>query len=75
MLINLHARLACRRIYLQLYRSPTWAVLRALQQINSATRIEGETTMSAPLFFQSAGPLLREEKRTDGGDMREPIRS
>jgi len=55
MLINLHARLACRRIYLQLYRSPTWAVLRALQQINSATRIEGETAMSAPPFFQSAG--------------------
>ena len=37
------------------YRSPTWAVLRALQQINSATRFEGETAMSAPPFFQSAG--------------------
>jgi len=37
------------------YRSPTWAVLRALQQINSATRIEGEVAMSAPPFFQSAG--------------------
>jgi len=37
------------------YRSPTWAVLRALQQINSATRIEGEEAMSAPLFFESAG--------------------
>jgi len=37
------------------YRSPTWAVLRALQQINSATRIEGEAAMSAPPFFQSAG--------------------
>jgi len=36
-------------------RSPTWAVLRALQQINSATRIEGEAAMSAPPFFQSAG--------------------
>jgi len=33
------------------YRSPTWAVLRALQQINS----EGEAAMSALLFFQSAG--------------------
>jgi len=32
-----------------------WAVLRALQQINSATRIEGEAAMSAPPFFQSAG--------------------
>jgi len=37
------------------YRSPTWAVIRALQQINSATRIEGEAAMSAPPFFQSAG--------------------
>jgi len=37
------------------YRSPTWAALRALQQINSATRIEGEAAMSAPPFFQSAG--------------------
>jgi len=37
------------------YRSPTWALLPALQQINSTTRIEGETAMSAPHFFQSAG--------------------
>ena len=39
------------------YRLPTWARLRALQQINSATRIAGEaaTRMSAPPFFQSAG--------------------
>jgi len=37
------------------YRSPTWAVLRALHQINSATRIEGEAAMSTPPFFQSAG--------------------
>ena len=37
------------------YRSPTWASLRALQQINSATRIEGEAAISAPPFFQSAG--------------------
>jgi len=37
------------------YRSQTWAVLRALQQINSAMRIEGEAAMSAPPFFQSAG--------------------
>ena len=35
--------------------SPTWAVLRALQQINSATRIEGEAAMPGPPFFQSAG--------------------
>jgi len=32
-----------------------WAVLRALQQINSATRIEGEAAMTALPFFQSAG--------------------
>jgi len=37
------------------YRSPTWAELRALQRINSATRIEEEAAMSAPPFFQSAG--------------------
>ena len=37
------------------YRSPTWAVVRALQQINSATRIDAEAAMSAPPFFQSAG--------------------
>ena len=37
------------------YRSPMWAVLRALQQINSATRIEGEAAMSVPPYFQSAG--------------------
>jgi len=38
-----------------IYRSPTWAVLRALQLINSATRIEGEAATSALSFFQSAG--------------------
>jgi len=39
------------------YRSPTWSVLQVLQQINSATKIEGEaaTRMSAPAFSQSAG--------------------
>jgi len=36
------------------YRSPTWRVLRALQQVNKATRIEGETIMSAPPLFESA---------------------
>ena len=61
------------------YRSPTWAVLRALQQINSATRIEGEAAMSAPPLFQSAGrgDLLfwGWERRTNGSNMREPIRT
>jgi len=37
------------------YRSTTWAVLRVWQQINIATRIEGEAAMSAPPFFQLAG--------------------
>ena len=37
------------------YRSPTWALLRTLQQIHSATRIEGEAAISAPPFFKSAG--------------------
>ena len=32
------------------YRSPTWTVLRALQQINSATRIEGEAAICPPLL-------------------------
>ena len=37
------------------YRSPTWAVLQSLQQINGATRIERDAAMSAPPFFQSVG--------------------
>jgi len=37
------------------YRSPTSVVLRALHQIISATRFEGEAAMSAPPLFQSAG--------------------
>ena len=37
------------------YRSPTWLILRALQKINNAKRLEGEAIMSAPPVFQSAG--------------------
>jgi len=37
------------------YRSPTWSILRALQKINKAKRLEGEAIMSAPPFFQYAG--------------------
>ena len=58
--------------------SPTWAVLRALQQINSATRIKGEAAMSAPPFFQSAGRedlLFLGGKGTNGNNMGEPIRT
>jgi len=36
-------------------RSPTWSILRVLQKINKAKRLEGEAVMSAPSFFQSAG--------------------
>jgi len=73
------------------YRSTTWAVLRALQQINSATSIEGEAArieggaaMSAPPFFQSAGrgvsgtrrsTLLGGGRRTNSSNMGEPIRT
>jgi len=37
------------------YRSQTWSILRALQTIDKAKRLEGEAVMSAPPFFQSAG--------------------
>ena len=37
------------------YRSPTWTLLRALQQINEATRIECQKFKSAAPFFESAG--------------------
>ena len=37
------------------YRSPTCSILRALQKINKAKRLEGEVIMSAPPFFQSVG--------------------
>ena len=37
------------------YRSPTSSILRVLQKINKTKTLEGETVMSAPSFFQSAG--------------------
>ena len=37
------------------FRSPTWSILRALQKINKAKRLEGEAIMLAPQLFQSAG--------------------
>jgi len=38
------------------YRSSTWAViLQALQQINSAMKVEGEAAISTSLFFQLVG--------------------
>jgi hypothetical protein len=37
------------------YRSPTWRVLRALQSLLSATQLQGESEVAAPLFFPNAG--------------------
>ena len=37
------------------YRSPLWSILRALQKINKAKRLEREAALLAPPFFQSAG--------------------
>ena len=42
-----------------------WSILRALQKINKAKRLEGEALMSAPPFFQSAG---REDLKFWGED-------
>ena len=59
------------------YRSPTWRLLRALQQVNKATRIGGETIMSAPPFFESASrgdlTILGRSNRTNGGYLRKPV--
>jgi len=37
------------------YKLLTGSILRALQKINKAKRLEGEAVMSASPFFQSAG--------------------
>jgi len=37
------------------YGSPTWAVLQALQQINSATRMEGKAANVCPSFHSISG--------------------
>ena len=59
------------------YRSPMWALLQALQQINSATRIEGEAAMSALSFSRRDKEiyLLGGKRRTNGSNMGEPIRT
>ena len=36
------------------YRSPSWRVLRALKDIVAATRLQGESMITAPPFFTSA---------------------
>ena len=56
------------------YRSPTWAVLRALQQINSATKTEGEAAMAAPPVFQGQserGSRLDEKIHSSGGNKKD----
>jgi len=60
------------------YRLPTWALLRALQQIHSATRIEGEATNSdvCPSSLSISGirrSTLLGEKKNHGSIMGEPI--
>jgi len=40
------------------YRSPMWSILRALQKINKAKRLEGEAIMSAPPFFRWVGQRI-----------------
>ncbi len=37
------------------YRSPTWRLLRALQSLHSAVQLQGESAVTAPPFFPSAG--------------------
>jgi hypothetical protein len=37
------------------YRSPTWRLLRALQSLLSAVQLQGESSVTAPPFFLSAG--------------------
>src|SRR6056300_504035 len=37
------------------YRSPTWRMLRALQEVHGATRLQGESAVTAPPFFANAG--------------------
>ena len=52
------------------FRSPTWSILRALQKINKAKRLEGEAIISAPPFFHSAG---RGDLKFWGEDDRPPV--
>ncbi len=37
------------------YRSPTWRLSRALQSLFSAVQLQGESAVTAPPFFPSAG--------------------
>jgi len=56
------------------YRSQTWTVLRALQQINSATKTEGKAAMAAPPVFQGQserGSRLDEKIHSSGGNKKD----
>ena len=44
-----------QRIETEGYRSPSWRMLKALQSINKATTVQGESAVAAPPFFQTAG--------------------
>ena len=37
------------------YRSPTWSILRALQSVNGAKRLYGESAITAAPIFEAAG--------------------
>ena len=37
------------------YRSPSWRILRALQKVYEAEQLQGESAVTAPPFFRSAG--------------------
>ena len=37
------------------YRSPSWRVLRALKNVHGAEQLQGESAVTAPPFFRSAG--------------------
>jgi hypothetical protein len=37
------------------YQSPTWRLLRALQSLLSTVQLQGESAVTAPPFFLSAG--------------------
>jgi hypothetical protein len=43
------------RLEVRGYRSPTWRLLRALQSLFSAVQLQGESAVTAPPFFLSAG--------------------
>ena len=45
------------------YRSPTWKVLRVLQSLLAAEQLQGESAVTTPPFFPSAGRGTVQEAR------------